>query len=66
MKKLVGINFNTKSFLFEYLKSKKKFIAKNNNKKNKCKDDKMPRLGLIFVLIPEEKPNKILINGKYD
>ena len=32
----------------------------------KCKDDKMPRLGLIFVLIPEEKPNKILINGKYD
>ena len=35
IKKLVGKNFNTRSFFFAYLKIKKKFIAKKHNKNNK-------------------------------
>ena len=40
-------------------------VMRNHAKKIKCKDDKIPILGWILVLIPEEKPNKRLINGKY-
>ena len=64
-KKIIGKNLKIKSFFFIYLRIKKIFITKNITKENKCRDEVIPILGSISVLIPEEKPNRRLINGKY-